>query len=51
MPSALNEGDSVSVPLQSEEIYIIGYMLNEERSVSDVTGEFIDRMKETLSRI
>jgi len=51
MPSALNKGDIVSVPLQSEEIYIIGYILNEERSVSDVTGEFIGRMKETLSRI
>jgi hypothetical protein len=51
MPSALNKGDIVSVPLQSEEIYIIGYILNEERSVSDVTGEFIDQMKETLSKI
>lgn len=51
MPSALNKGDIVSVPLQSEEIYIIGYILNEERSVSKITQGFIDRMKNALNVI
>lgn len=51
MPSALNKGDIVSIPLNSDEYYIIGYLLNEERKTSDMTHKFIDYMKENLKNI
>lgn len=41
MPSALNKGDIVSVPLDSSEYYIIGYLLNVNRKVSDAAEKFI----------
>ncbi len=46
MPSALNKGDIVSVPLESDERYIIGYILNEDKKVSDMTKSFIDRLED-----
>lgn len=48
MPSALNKGDIVSVPFESESYYIIGYLLNEDRKVSDMTKKFIVSVEETL---
>ncbi|MBO5369786.1 MAG: LysR family transcriptional regulator [Clostridia bacterium] len=45
MPSALNKGDIISVPFKSNEFYIIGYILNEERKISDITHEFIRLME------
>lgn len=41
MPSALNKGDIVSIPLESEEYYIIGYILNENRKITPQTQRFI----------
>lgn len=48
MPSALNRGDIVSVPFESESYYIIGYLLNEDRKVSDMTEKFIFGVVEAL---
>lgn len=42
MPSALNKGDIVSVPLDICENYIIGYILNDNRKISEMTKEFIN---------
>jgi len=49
MPSALNKGDIVSVPLESQAFYQIGYILNKERKISDMTQRFIDRMQAVLT--
>ena len=46
MPSALNKGDIVSIPLESEEFYIIGYLLNADRKISPLTEEFIQLLME-----
>ncbi len=51
MPSALNRGDIVGVPLLSEEFYIIGYILNSDRKVSALTQNFIDIMLESMKNI
>lgn len=51
MPSALNKGDIVSVPLESTDTYIIGYILNEERKVSPMTQTFIHRLESTLKNV
>ena len=51
MPSALNRGDIVSVPLQSDARYDIGYILNVERNVSPMMQKFIDRMESVLKNI
>lgn len=48
MPSALNRGDIVSIPLESAEYYIIGYLLNENRKISGVAKDFIALMEETV---
>lgn len=41
MPSALNQGNIVSVPLKSEEFYTIGYLLNADRKIAPLTEKFI----------
>lgn len=51
MPSALNKDDIISVPFESNEFYIIGYLLNEERKVSGITNDFIQLMEKTLKNI
>ena len=48
MPSALNGGNIVSVPLDSGEYYVIGYLLNENRKVSPVAEKFIALLEETV---
>ena len=48
MPSALNRGDIVSIPLENGDAYHIGYILNEERQVSAMTKDFILRLQDTL---
>lgn len=47
MPSALNKGDIVSVPFESDESYIIGYLLNDERKVSESARLFITQLENT----
>ena len=51
MPSALNRGDIVSVPLNSSAYYYIGYILNEERNVSDMTQKFIERLESAFKNV
>ena len=48
MPSALNKGDIVSVPLDTKTQYHIGYILNNERKVSEITQKFIERLQEVM---
>ncbi|MBP3395766.1 MAG: LysR family transcriptional regulator, partial [Clostridia bacterium] len=48
MPSALNKGDIVSVPFESDAYYIIGYLLNQDRKISDMTKKFIAGVEEML---
>lgn len=44
MPSQLNEGRIVSIPLESEDYYTIGYILRTDRNVSELTKEFIEML-------
>ena len=48
MPSALNEGKIISIPLESDSYYNIGYILHMDRKCSDLTINFI-RMLEDLA--
>ncbi len=50
MPSALNKGDIVSIPFNSEEFYIIGYLLNENRKVSPMTNRFILLLEDSMKK-
>ena len=51
MPSALNKGDIVSIPFDSGEHYIIGYLLNETRKISPMTERFIAHLKQSVQDI
>ncbi len=42
MPSRLNEGKIVAVPLQTNETYSIGYIIQEERRKNELTERFIE---------
>ena len=46
MPSALNEGKIVSIPLESSSYYNIGYILQTDRKHSVLAEYFIDKLKE-----
>lgn len=48
MPSLLNRGRIVSVPFDCDDFYTIGYLLREDRTVSDLTGAFIDMLREEM---
>ena len=48
MPSALNKGDIVSIPLDSKEHYIIGYLLNDTRKESPLTKRFIAYLEQSI---
>lgn len=41
MPSRLNEGKIVAIPLKSNEKYVIGYIVSEERKETELMREFI----------
>ena len=51
MPSALNKDDIISVPFESDGYYVIGYLLNSERKVSDITNKFIEYMEKILKNM
>ena len=51
MPSALNKGDIVSIPLESKAFYQIGYILNKERKTSEMTQRFISHLQAALQNI
>ena len=46
MPSALNRGDIVSVPLESNDYYTIGYLLNADKKTSPLVEKFIRMLYE-----
>ena len=50
MPSALNQGNIVSIPLDTDDFYHIGYLLNEDRKISPATYQFIETMKESMKK-
>ncbi len=47
MPSLLNKGRIVSIPFESDNRYLIGYILREDKNVSELTEKFIDLLKKT----
>ena len=51
MPSALNEGKIISVPLDSSSYYNIGYILHTDRKCSDLTAYFINMLEELVEQI
>ena len=51
MPSALNEGKIISVPLESSSYYNIGYILHTDRKCSDLTAHFINMLEELVEQI
>ena len=46
MPSTLNRGRVVSIPYQSEEYYVLGYILRGDKTPSELTVRFIDMLKQ-----
>lgn len=46
MPSTLNAGKIISIPLESNSYYNIGYILHTERKSSALTTRFIELLKE-----
>lgn len=51
MPSALNGGDIVSVPIDIEDFYIIGYILNSNKKISHFAQKFIRLLTEEVKNI
>ncbi len=51
MPSSLNEGKIISVPLESSSYYNIGYILHADRKCSDLTAHFINMLEELVEQI
>ena len=51
MPSALNQGNIVSVPLNTDGYYFIGYLLNENRKLSSSTRQFIEIMDVSMKKL
>ena len=48
MPSLLNNGRIVSIPFESEDQYIIGYILRKDMTPSPLAGRFIEMLQEKL---
>ena len=51
MPSALNRGDIVSVPVESDDFYLIGYILNDTRKTYKTAEDFIGELKSSIKNI
>ena len=51
MPSSLNEGKIISVPLESSSYYNIGYILHTDRKCSDLTAHFINMLEDLVEQI
>ena len=50
MPSVLNEGRIASIPFESGDHYIIGYILRCDRRISSLTGRFIELLGGNVPR-
>ena len=44
MPSSLNNGKIVSIPLESADFYTIGYLWRKDRALSEMARNFMNRM-------
>lgn len=51
MPSLLNEGRIVSIPLSSDDYYSIGYLTRGDKTLSPLAKEFIDRLHRTVEKL
>lgn len=51
MPSALNKGDIVSIPYDSKEHYLIGYLLKDTLKLSPMTERFIAHLTESIQNM
>lgn len=51
MPSTLNDGDIVTIPLECEDNYIIGYILNDSRKFSQMSAKFIEKLQGSVKNI
>ena len=51
MPSLLNEGRIVSIPLSSDDYYSIGYLTRGDKTLSPLAKEFIDRLHKTVEKL
>ena len=51
MPSLLNEGRIVSIPLSSDDYYSIGYLTRGDKTLSPLAKEFIDRLHQTVAQL
>ena len=51
MPSALNDGDIVSIPLECDDKYIIGYILNDSRKLSEMSEMFIKKLESSVKNM
>lgn len=51
MPSLLNEGRIVSISLESEDYYEIGFILREDKNVSAITHKFIKLLKNVTNTL
>lgn len=49
MPSNLNEGKIISIPLESDTYYNIGYILHTDRKKSTMTQNFVEMLKKELT--
>ncbi len=49
MPSLLNKGRIVSIPFESNNCYMIGYILRTDKNLSDLTEKFIELLKQSIS--
>ena len=46
MPSVLNKGNVISVPLESEDFYNLGYIMRTDRNKSSLSKRFIELLEE-----
>ena len=51
MPSLLNEGRIVSIPLSSDDYYSIGYLTRGDRTLSPLAQRFIERLHKTVEEL
>lgn len=48
MPSTLNDGKIISIPIESDAYYNIGYIIQAERKCTDLTQRFIEMLKKDI---
>lgn len=51
MPSLLNEGRIVSIPLSSDDYYSIGYLTRGDKTLSPLAKKFIERLHQTVEEL